>query len=153
MTKITMTYDKTKYLINLCASQVPAEHAQVLANPVEFVVACDGSVRQVTVSRQEPEWSLNFKKALVVLFQSTVDTYSMELEQNRVSLLFSVRNDNSCVEKISLYLILQFLSFGLYFLNRSSIHQRRDESPGELKKIRYKEDVKTLIKLTSYPNI
>ena len=92
-----MTYDKTKYLINLCASQVPAEHAQVLANPVEFVVACDGSVRQVTVSRQEPEWSLNFKKALVVLFQSTVDTYSMELEQNRVSLLFFVRNDNSCV--------------------------------------------------------
>merc|ERR1712198_267136 len=73
---------KNLYLPTL--KPVPAEHAQVLANPVEFVVACDGSVRQVTVSRNEPEWSLNFKKALVVLFQSTVDTYSIELEQNRI---------------------------------------------------------------------
>ena len=104
-----MTYDKTKYLINLCASQVPAEHAQVLANPVEFVVACDGSVRQVTVSRQEPEWSLNFKKALVVLFQSTVDTYSMELEQNRVSRTLSIRRVKSCYYYITLsYRVVSF---------------------------------------------
>ena len=103
-----MTYQTP--IIYFLASQVPAEHAQILANPVEFVVACDGSVRQVTVSRQEPEWSLNFKKALVVLFQSTVDTYSMELEQNRVSLLFSVRNDNSCVELLY-HFILSFSFF------------------------------------------
>ena len=72
--------------------QVPSAYEQILAKPVEFVVACDGAVRELTVSRDEPEWSLNFKKALVVLFQSTVDTYSIELEQNRVSLISNLRN-------------------------------------------------------------
>ena len=71
---------------------MPSSHEQILAKPVEFVVACDGAVRELTVSRDEPEWSLNFKKALVVLFQSTVDTYSIELEQNRVSLTLIIRN-------------------------------------------------------------
>ena len=71
---------------------MPSAYEQILAKPVEFVVACDGAVRELTVSRDEPEWSLNFKKALVVLFQSTVDTYSIELEQNRVSLISILKN-------------------------------------------------------------
>ena len=66
---------------------MPAQYQQILSKPVEFVMACDGAVREVVVSRDEPEWSLNFKKALIVLFQSTVDTYSIELEQNRVSFI------------------------------------------------------------------
>ena len=143
-----MAFKNTYHL--LFASQVPAEHAQVLANPVEFVVACDGSVRQVTVSRQEPEWSLNFKKALVVLFQSTVDTYSMELEQNMVSRIFLIRSVETFVGKI---LPCSFIHSYSVFLNRSNIHQRRDVSLGESKKIRYKEDVKTLTKLKNYQNI
>ena len=65
--------------------QVPAEQAQILAKPVEFVIACNGAVREVIVSRDEPEWSINFKKALVDLFQAKVDSYSWELEENRVS--------------------------------------------------------------------
>ena len=64
---------------------MPSKYEKILSMPVEFVMACNGAVREITVSRDEPEWSLNFKKALVVLFQSTVDTYSIELEQNRVS--------------------------------------------------------------------
>ena len=64
--------------------QVPAEYAQILAKPVEFVIARDGAVREVTVSRNEPEWSINFKKALIVLFQTKVDSYNLELEENRV---------------------------------------------------------------------
>ena len=64
---------------------MPSQYAQILSKPVEFIMACDGAVREVVVSRDEPEWSLNFKKALIALFQSTVDTYSIELEQNRVS--------------------------------------------------------------------
>lgn len=147
-----MTYQTP--IIYFLASQVPAEHAQILANPVEFVVACDGSVRQVTVSRQEPEWSLNFKKALVVLFQSTVDTYSMELEQNRVSRIFLIKSVKSFVGKIYNFILpCSFIHSYSVFLNRSNIHQRRDVSLGESKKIRYKEDVKTLIKLTNYQNI
>ena len=64
---------------------MPSQYEQILSVPVEFVMACNGAIREITVSKDEPEWSLNFKKALVVLFQSTVDTYSIELEQNRVS--------------------------------------------------------------------
>ena len=64
---------------------MPSQYEQILSVPVEFVMACNGKVREITVSKDEPEWSLNFKKALVVLFQTTVDTYSIELEQNRVS--------------------------------------------------------------------
>ena len=71
---------------------MPSSYEHILAKPVEVVVACDCAVRELTVSRDEPEWSLNFKKALVVLFQSTVDTYSIELEQNRVSLISILRS-------------------------------------------------------------
>ena len=70
--------------------QVPAEHAQILAKPIEFVIRCNGAVREVIVSKDEPEWSINFKKALVVLFQTKVDSYSWELEENRVSILFKL---------------------------------------------------------------
>ena len=74
----------------LCSSfQVPSEQAQILAKPVAFVLDCNGAVREVTVSKDEPEWSINFKKALIVLFQAKVDSYSWELEQNRVNISFS----------------------------------------------------------------
>ena len=63
---------------------MPEEHAQILAKPVEVLLACNGVVREVVVSRDDFEWSVNFKKALIVLFQATVDSYSWELEQNRV---------------------------------------------------------------------
>jgi hypothetical protein len=73
------------------SSQVPAEYEQILAKPVEFVIACDGAVREVIVSKEEPEWSINFKKALIVQFQTKVDSYSVELQQNRVCIY-----SNSC---------------------------------------------------------
>ena len=69
--------------------QVPAEQAQILAKPVALFLDCNGAVREVTVSKDEPEWSINFKKALIVLFQAKVDSYSWELEQNRVNNSFS----------------------------------------------------------------
>ena len=69
--------------------QVPVEQAQILAKPVAFFHDCNGAVREVTVSKDEPEWSINFKKALIVLFQAKVDSYSWELEQNRVNISFS----------------------------------------------------------------
>ena len=69
---------------NNVSSQVPSEYQQMLAKPVEFVMACNGAVREVIVSNDEPEWSINFKKALIVQFQTKVDSYSVELQQNRV---------------------------------------------------------------------
>ena len=65
--------------------QVPAAYKEMLAKPAEFVLSCNGEVREVVVSRDESEWSINFKKALIVLFQTKVDSYNVELEQNRVS--------------------------------------------------------------------
>ena len=66
--------------------KAPKEHIQILGKPVEFVIACNGAVREIAVSKDDPEWSINFKKAIIVIFQATVDSYSWELEQNRVSL-------------------------------------------------------------------
>ena len=87
------SYGTMSQLNLLCSSlKVPAEQAQILANPVAFVLDCNGAVREVTVSKDEPEWSINFKKALIVLFQAKVDSYSWELEQNRVSISFNIRH-------------------------------------------------------------
>ena len=58
-----------------------------MAKPVEFVISANGAISEVVVSKDESEWSINFKKALIVLFQNKVDSYSVELEQNRVSFL------------------------------------------------------------------
>ena len=68
--------------------KVPATYAQLLAKPVEVVISCNGAIREVAVSRDDQKWSINFKKALVVLFQAKVDSYSIELEENRVSSFF-----------------------------------------------------------------
>jgi hypothetical protein len=65
--------------------KVPADYAEILAKPVEFIISDNGAISQVVVSKGDFEWSINFKKALIVLFQNTVDSYSVELEQNRVS--------------------------------------------------------------------
>ena len=71
--------------------KVPATYAQLLAKPVEVVISCNGAIREVAVSRDDQKWSINFKKALVVLFQAKVDSYSIELEENRVSSVFMTR--------------------------------------------------------------
>jgi hypothetical protein len=63
---------------------VPATYAQLLAKPVEVVISCNGAIREVAVSRDDQKWSINFKKALVVLFQAKIDSYSIELEENRI---------------------------------------------------------------------
>jgi hypothetical protein len=50
---------------------VPPETSRLLAEPTIFELYEEtGKVRSVTVSSEEPEWSVNFKKALIVLFQT-----------------------------------------------------------------------------------
>ena len=71
--------------------KVPATYAQLLAKPVEVVISCNGAIREVAVSRDDQKWSINFKKALVVLFQAKIDSYSIELEENRVSSVLITR--------------------------------------------------------------
>jgi hypothetical protein len=65
-------------------SPVPQEQAAILEKPVQFKVAYNGEVGVVEVSKEEPEWSINFKKALIVLFQAKIDSYSWEIEENRI---------------------------------------------------------------------
>jgi len=51
-------------------SEVPAESARLLASPTLFKLKSGGEFESITVSGEEPEWSINFKKAIVVLFQT-----------------------------------------------------------------------------------
>ena len=65
---------------------MPQEHRQILASPIDVLIANDGGIARVTVSKSEPEWSINFKKGLLSLFQKKIDeSFSMELVQNMVS--------------------------------------------------------------------
>jgi len=72
---------------------VPEQTMRLLAMPTVFEVSEEsGKIRSVTVSHEEPEWSVNFKKALIVLFQtqtgesSTVRTNSLrEFSEGEVS--------------------------------------------------------------------
>jgi len=48
--------------------QVPSEYQAVLESPVEFSMQ-NGEIRNIQVSQNEPEWSVNIKKALVSLLK------------------------------------------------------------------------------------
>ena len=65
---------------------MPHEHRQILGSPIDVLIANDGGIARVTVSKSEPEWSVNFKKGLLSLFQKKIDeSFSTELVQNMVS--------------------------------------------------------------------
>ena len=49
---------------------VPSESMKMLSMPTPFEVSEPGKVSSIHVSQDEPEWSINFKKALVALFQT-----------------------------------------------------------------------------------
>jgi len=68
-------------------AEVPSEAGQVLQLPVVFRLKQEsGEFDTITVSSQEPEWSVNFKKALVVLFQArTKKPQQSGIEENLVS--------------------------------------------------------------------
>ena len=50
--------------------RVPSESMQMLSKPTPFEVSESGKVSSIRLSHDEPEWSINFKKALVALFQT-----------------------------------------------------------------------------------
>jgi hypothetical protein len=56
---------------------------QLLSMPLSFSVR-DGEIKAVTVSGAEQQWSLNFKKALVVMFQTKMEKSSLDLEMNTI---------------------------------------------------------------------
>jgi hypothetical protein len=64
---------------------VPSETMRQLRQPTVFEVSEEtGRVRSVTVSSEEDEWSVNFKKALIVLFQTQIGESSV-IKTNSVS--------------------------------------------------------------------
>lgn len=65
-------------------SSVPSETARYLGQTTVFSVGASGAVEGVTVSRDEPEWAVNFKKALVVLFQTKTREGGFNFESNMV---------------------------------------------------------------------
>jgi hypothetical protein len=64
-------------------SEVDSDVRQLLEQPLIFEVV-RGEIRAAKISRDEPEWSVNFKKALALLFQTKVDSASWEVQDNQV---------------------------------------------------------------------
>ena len=54
--------------------EVPAEFKKILAIPVVVELGVTGEVVKMVISKNEPEWSVNFKKGIVSLFQVKVET-------------------------------------------------------------------------------
>merc|ERR1712168_166785 len=54
--------------------EVPAEFKKILAIPVVVELGVTGEVIKMVMSKNEPEWSVNFKKGIVSLFQVKVET-------------------------------------------------------------------------------
>ena len=64
---------------------ISGESAQMLSMPTMFQMAQGGVIEHITLSKDEPEWSVNFKKAIVVLFQTQNSHGASALETNTVS--------------------------------------------------------------------
>jgi hypothetical protein len=54
----------------------------------------EGEIRSAKVSRDEPVWSVNFKKALALQLQTKLDLSNREQEENRVRYLEILVVDN-----------------------------------------------------------
>merc|ERR1712223_2165688 len=52
---------------------VPTESMRMLSKPTLFEISESGKVSSLRISEEEAEWSINFKKALVALFQTGLD--------------------------------------------------------------------------------
>jgi len=65
-------------------TEVDSEIRRLLEQPIIFELY-HGEIRQAKISRQEPEWSVNFKKSLALLFQTKVDSSAWQPEGNHIS--------------------------------------------------------------------
>jgi len=84
---VVPTYDGTNWRrIRLPALEaVPEEFRQILAKPVVVeLTPTTGEIAKVIVSKTEPEWSVNYKKGIVSLFQIKMDSTSIQLDENRL---------------------------------------------------------------------
>merc|ERR1712223_1943508 len=52
---------------------IPTESMTMLSKPTLFEISESGKVSSLRISEEEAEWSINFKKALVALFQTGLD--------------------------------------------------------------------------------
>ena len=63
--------------------QVPSEYQSVLESPVEFSMQ-NGEVTEIQVSQNEPEWTVNIKKALIALLKVQTPTGRPGLSDNSI---------------------------------------------------------------------
>ena len=84
-------------------TEVDSEIRSLLEQPIVFELV-RGEIRLAKISREEPEWSVNFKKALALLFQTKVDSSSWQPEGNHVRFLKkkSVRSEKRALKKSAL---------------------------------------------------
>ena len=59
-----------------------------MLNHATFLPQEQGEIREAKISREEPEWSVNLKKALAVLFQAKFDVASWLSEEKQQEVFF-----------------------------------------------------------------
>lgn len=82
---VTSSYEGSnwRYVLLPQFTQAPIDIKKLLKVPITFAIH-DGEIKTITVSGTEQEWSLNFKKALVALFQTKMETSTLDLEMNTI---------------------------------------------------------------------
>ena len=63
-------------------TEVAQDIKELLKKPIVFEVL-RGEIREAKIARIEPEWSVNLKKSLAVLFQAKIDASSYLSEESQ----------------------------------------------------------------------
>ena len=73
-----------------CLFQADQQIQKILEQPIVFNLV-QGEISQAKISKSEPQWSVNFKKALALLFQTKVDAASWKPEENQVKIWLTLQ--------------------------------------------------------------
>ncbi len=81
--------------VNLPAEMQEAsqEYAQILSQPIEVELNQQGEIKQAKIVRSDPEWSVNLKKSLALLYQTKMDSSSWQTQDNQVNAKHSLIQD------------------------------------------------------------
>ena len=92
--------------------QISGEFETILSKPILFAMT-NGEIHSAKISKEEPVWSVNFKKALALQFQTKYDVSLSEEEENN---MVKIENKYMAVcNKLFLRLICMSYKLFLHF--------------------------------------
>ena len=71
-------------IIIYCIFQVSGDFLTTLSKPFVFSMT-NGEIHSAKISRDEPMWSANFKKALALQFQTKIEVSSLKWRQQQTN--------------------------------------------------------------------